>query len=342
MSLVSAQPPGPSSAPDPSEKPPSDSTPASSPSPRKRARRRTAPARPTPAAPSAGIPQDTPPDLIWSDPAGPPKLQGATLLLALSGWMDGGLVSTGTVRQIMEGRVLTEVARIRPGGPNGGYYIENFPGSMEIASVFRPEVKYKGGVITSFEATVNVFHADPQHGMLFFTGKEPNVNWQGFADCIYTVVRACGVSRILFMGSFGGMVPHTREPRLYGSVSSRKLLPLLSRYGLRPSDYQGPASFASYLLYLAPRLGVEMISIAAEIPGYLQGHNPVSIEAVTRRLAALLELDTRGGVDLAALRRESTEWELKVSEFVEKDKELRKRVRELEEEYDNALIADQT
>lgn len=256
--------------------------------------------------------------------------------------MDGGLVSTGTVRQIMEGRALTEVARIRPGGPTGGYYIENFPGSMDIASVFRPEVKYKGGVITSFEATVNVFHADPRHRMLFFTGKEPNVNWHGFADCIYTVVRACGVSRIIFMGSFGGMVPHTREPRLYGSVSSRKLLPLLTRYGLRPSDYHGPASFASYLLYLAPRMGVEMISIAAEIPGYLQGQNPVSIEAVTRRLAALLELDARGGVDLAALRRASTEWELKVSEAVEKDKELRKRVRELEEEYDNALIADET
>lgn len=252
--------------------------------------------------------------------------------------MDGGAVSTGTVRQIMEGRELLEVAHIDP----SGFYIENFPGSMEIAAVFRPEVKYQGGIITSFESTPNVFHADPEHKMLFFTGKEPNINWQGFANSLLTVVRACGVSRIIFMGSFGGTVPHTREPRLFGSVSTRKLLPLLARYNLRPSDYEGPGSFASYLLYLAPQVGVEMISIAAEIPGYLQGQNPVSIEAVTRRLAAILELDAKGGVDLAALRRASTEWELKVSEAVEKDKDLRKRVRQLEEEYDNELIAEET
>lgn len=277
-----------------------------------------------------------PPSLILTEDL--PPLPGSTLLVALTGWMDGGAVSTGTVRQIMEGRELLEVAHIDP----SGFYIENFPGSMEIAAVFRPEVKYQGGIITSFESTPNVFHADPEHKMLFFTGKEPNINWQGFANSLLTVVRACGVSRIIFMGSFGGTVPHTREPRLFGSVSTRKLLPLLARYNLRPSDYEGPGSFASYLLYLAPQVGVEMISIAAEIPGYLQGQNPVSIEAVTRRLAAILELDAKGGVDLAALRRASTEWELKVSEAVEKDKDLRKRVRQLEEEYDNELIAEET
>ena len=39
-------------------------------------------------------------------------LADATLLLALSGWMDGGDVSTGTVRTLMQGRDLSAVARI--------------------------------------------------------------------------------------------------------------------------------------------------------------------------------------------------------------------------------------
>jgi hypothetical protein len=72
----------------------------------------------------------------------------------------------------------------------------------------------------------------------------------------------------------------------------------------------------------------------AEIPGYLQGRNPMSIEAVTRRLAKMLQLP----LDLQALRAESTEWEVEVSRVVEKDKKLARMVRELEEAYDDELL----
>lgn len=260
-----------------------------------------------------------------------PRLEGSTMLLALTGWMDGGLVSTGTVKHLMEGRELVEVGRIEP----AGFYIDNFPGSMEVTAMFRPHVKYENGLVESFDMPTNEFHADVAGNIAFFVGKEPNLNWPGFADAIFDVAARLGVKRIIFMGSFGGSVPHTREPRLYGSVSERRLLPLLEQYGLKPTEYEGPGSFATYLLHHAPKRGVEMLSISAEIPGYLQGANPTSIQAVTRRLAALLNLP----VDLAGLREASTEWELQVSDVVEKDKKLATTVRKLEEEYDNELIA---
>src|SRR3954451_6754512 len=263
-------------------------------------------------------------------PLDTPRLKNAPMLLELTGWLDGGLVSTGTVKHLMEGRELVEVARIEP----AGFYIDNFPGSMEIAALFRPHVKYDHGLIESFEMTSNVFHADAAGNIAFFVGKEPNLNWPGFADCIFEVVKRLGVRRIIFMGSFGGSVPHTREPRLFGSVSERRLLPLLKQHGLRPSDYEGPASFASYLLWRSHREKVEMLSIAAEIPGYLEGQNPLSIEAVTRRLARIMGLH----VDLAKLREASTDWEMRVTQEVEKNDEMAQTVRKLEEEYDNELI----
>ncbi len=77
-----------------------------------------------------------------------------------------------------------------------------------------------------------------------------------------------------------------------------------------------------------------MVSLAAEIPGYLQGRNPVCIEAVTRRLAKILQLP----LDLGALRAESTEWEVQVSEVVAKDKDLARTVRRLENAYDEELL----
>src|SRR5207253_4369552 len=133
-------------------------------------------------------------------------------------------------------------------------------------------------------------------------------------DCVLELARRAGVKRLLFVGSFGGTVPHTREPRLHVTCSDAALLAEFDRYGLRRTGYEGPGSFASYLLTRAPAAGLEMASLAAEIPAYPAGRNPVCIEAVTRRLAKVLQLP----VDLAPLRAESTEWEVRVSEFVAK------------------------
>ncbi len=255
------------------------------------------------------------------------------MLVALTGWMDGGLVSTGTVRQLMDGKDLVDIAKVS----SGGFYIDNFPGSMEIQAVFRPEVKYEGGLIKSFTMEQNVVSADPKSNLVFFVGREPNINWVSFAEALFEIAEKCGVKRMIFIGSFGGSVPHTREPRMYGSVSAKSLLPQLKRFGLKPTEYEGSASFATYLLYLAPKRGFEMLSIAVEIPGYLQGPNPLSIEAVTRRLAGLLDIE----VDLTPLRKAATDWELEVSEAVEKDEDLAGRVKKLEEEYDDELVQEQ-
>jgi proteasome assembly chaperone (PAC2) family protein len=260
----------------------------------------------------------------------PPKLQDATLVLALSGWMDGGAVSTGTVRQLMSELETVEVARI----DSDPFYIYNFPGSMEVAALFRPSVRYRNGRVDELEMPGNTFYAAPADNLVFFVGKEPNLLWQAFADCIFKVCREVGVKRIIFVGSFGGSVPHTREPRLYGSISHERLRKVLEDQHITPSEYDGPASFATLILTQAPRRGVEMLSLAAEIPGYLEGENPVSIEAVTRRVARILGR----GVNLDRLRRASDEWEAKVTQAVEKDKKLAATIRELEEQYDNQLI----
>jgi proteasome assembly chaperone (PAC2) family protein len=257
-------------------------------------------------------------------------LAGGTLLLALNGWMDGGFVSTGTVRHLMRGRELVHVAHVEP----EGFYVDNLPGSMELATALRPQVSYEAGLITSFDMAGNDLYADVDNKLAFFIGKEPNLRWQTFAKSIFSIVHHLRVDRIIFVGSFGGSVPHTRDPRLFGAVSDKSLLGLLDEYGLKPTEYSGPASFATYLLSRSPAEKVGMLSIACEIPGYLEGANPISIEAVTRRLSKMLNLH----VDFAELRKASTDWEQQVSEAVEKDKSLAKTIRKLEEQYDNELV----
>ena len=259
-----------------------------------------------------------------------PKLEQATLVLALTGWMDGGDVSTGTVRRLVDLLEAEPVADIEP----EPFYLYSFPGSMEVTALFRPPIKIEDGLVVSLEMPENTFYCHASADLVFFIGKEPNLHWRTFGDCLLEMARRLDVRRILFVGSFGGSVPHTREPRLFVTCSDAALLPEMEQYGLRRTGYEGPGSFTSYLLTRAPAAGVEMTSLVAEIPGYLQGRNPLSIEAVTRRLAKILKLP----VDLRALRVESIEWEEQITRLVEQDAELAQTVRALEEAYDNELL----
>ncbi len=259
-----------------------------------------------------------------------PTLRDATLVLAFDGWMDGGDVSTGTVQRLVDLLQAKPVVEIDP----DSFYIYNFPGTMELAALFRPSIEIEDGLIKTIDLPTAKFFCHEAANLLLFLGKEPNLRWPTFAECTLAVIDVFQVRRILFVGSFGGSVPHTREPRLHVTCSDAEMLPEMEPYASRRTAYEGPGSFASYLMTRVSDTGARMATLAAEIPGYLQGPNPVCIEAVTRRLAKILQLP----LDLAPLRAASTEWELAVTAAIEKDDDTSGKVREMEEAYDNELL----
>jgi proteasome assembly chaperone (PAC2) family protein len=258
------------------------------------------------------------------------KLQDGTLMLAFSGWMDGGEVSTGTVQRLIDLLDASPFAQIDP----EPFYIYNFPGTMEISALFRPHIEIEDGLLKRIELPSNTFYCHEPANLVLFVGKEPNLQWRMFGDAVFQLARELAVKRILFVGSFGGTVPHTREPRLYVTCSDPKLLPEMEQYGVGRTGYEGPGSFTTYLMSRAPEAEIEMASLVAEIPAYLQGSNPMCIAAVTRRLAKMFQLP----LDVDGLRTASTEWELDVSKAIEQDEEMSEQVKKLEEDYDNELI----
>ncbi|MGA2254406.1 MAG: PAC2 family protein [Thermoguttaceae bacterium] len=259
-----------------------------------------------------------------------PALDNAILVLSFTGWMDGGNVSTGTVERLIDLLSARQIAQIYP----EPFYIYNFPGPMEVAALFRPYVEIEDGLLKSIAMPSNTFYCHEPARLVLFVGKEPNLNWKAYGDCIFRLAKRVGVKRILFVGSFGGSVPHTREPRLFISCSDAATLAEMEPYGMRRSGYGGPGSFTSFLMSQAPAAGLKMASLVAEIPGYLQGANPLCIEAVTRRLAKIFKLPLK----LDSLRSASTEWELQISSVIENDKDLAEKVHQLEYEYDNDLL----
>jgi len=259
-----------------------------------------------------------------------PKLNGPRLLVGLSGWMNGGQVSTGTVKCLIERLGAKRFAEIEP----EGFYIYNFPGSMEVTSLFRPHTKINNGLIASFEVPTNVFFYEKENELILFMGKEPNLQWQEFANCIFSLCSEFGVKMIYFIGSVAGLVPHTREPRLFCSVSENRLKESFEHFGVKFTNYEGPASIITYLTTNSKERGISMASFVATVPAYVQGDNPKCIEAVTRRLAGILGLQ----MELDDLRDISDEFEKRLSEVVQEQPELAGNIRKLEEDYDNEVF----
>ncbi len=259
-----------------------------------------------------------------------PKFSNPRLLLGFSGWMDGGEVSTGTVKCFIDKLDARRFAEIEP----TGFYIYSFPGSMEITALFRPHTQIKDGIIESYEIPANTFFYSEESNLILFLGKEPNLNWEDFSECILSVCAEFGVEMIYFIGSVAGLVPHTREPRLFCSVSHPELKETFQHYGVKFANYEGPASIITYLTANAHKRGISMVSLVATIPAYVQGNNPKCIEAVTRRLAGMLDLD----IELGDLTASSDEFEKKICDVVEEQPELESNIHKLEEDYDSEIF----
>ena len=259
-----------------------------------------------------------------------PKMSKSRLLLGFSGWMDGGDVSTGAVKCLIDKLEARKLAEIEP----KGFYIYSFPGSMEITALFRPHTQIKDGIIESYEIPTNTFYYSEENNLVLFLGKEPNLNWEEYTECIFSICAEFDVEMIYFIGSVAGLVPHTREPRLFCSVSESGLKEKFQHYGVNFSNYEGPASIITYLTPNCVKQNIKMVSLVAAIPAYVQGNNPKCIEAVTRRIAGMLDVE----VDLSDLTAISEEFEKKLHEVVLEQPELESNIHKLEEDYDNEIF----
>ena len=259
-----------------------------------------------------------------------PKFNNARLLLGFSGWMDGGEVSTGTIRLLIEHLGAEKFADIRP----ESFYIYNIPGSMEVTAMFRPSTKIEDGLITSYDVPTNTFYCDEKNNLILFLGKEPNLCWTEYAECIFSICEDFDVNMIYFIGSVAGLAPHTREPHIFCSVCRPELKSVMQQYGVKFTNYQGPASIITYLLAAAEQRQIDMVSLVAAIPAYVQGNNPKCIESVIRHLVGMLGLQ----IELDKLRTITDEFEKKLNDIVERHDELAENILKLEEAYDNEVF----
>ncbi|MGI9016825.1 MAG: PAC2 family protein [Euzebya sp.] len=247
----------------------------------------------------------------------PPDLKQPTLFAAFEGWNDAGEAVTGALDTLVEVLDATVFADIDP---------EDFFDFQ----VNRPIIHWDGEQ-RRLEWPQNVFSYARLNGprdVVLLQGREPNTRWRTFTDCILTVARELGVTRIVTLGALQVDVPHTRPVPLTGSSTD---VEVAEAHGLRRSTYEGPTGIVGALHQAATEAGFEAVTLWVGVPHYLAGtaYQKASL-AIAERVLRLLEAE----VDLADLAQEAEEQLVDIGELVAEDNELADYVTALEARAD--------
>lgn len=278
-----------------------------------------------------------------------PKVENPVMLVGLTGWMDAGHVSTGTIGYMRERLGARCFAQIDP----MDFYIFNFPvttlpisiylddgrpvvtpiNPMEFAALFRPHCRIEEGLVEEVSYPANEFWVAEEHNLIMFTGEEPHLRWGAYCDCIFGLCEELGVRDVYFVGSVASPVPHTREPRISVSVSDPLVKQRFDGAGFRFSKYEGPSSIITSLTYHAPEVGLSWSNLVVEVPHYPFLEMPTYPQSILKATSALQQL-VGVELDLSDLERAAQAARRKLDELMDTNEDFATLVAKLEEAYD--------
>ena len=246
------------------------------------------------------------------------------MVMGFFGWPDAGRVSSISIEYLISSLRAEKVGNLE----TLGYY--------DLTST-RPLVTMSRGVLRDLRFPLNELYLwtseDREKAILILMGSEPNINWEKYTDQILSICDECMMRRIYLIGGVLDLIPHTRKPKVRAVVNMENLKQEIEAYGLKPIEYDGPASIHSYIMSMALRRGIEAIGIWGHSPSYITIPNPKTALYVLRTLSMMLDIK----LDLRDLEKRVMEFERELNEAVERSLELQRLVRELERKYDEEL-----
>ena len=178
--------------------------------------------------------------------------------------------------------------------------------------------------------------------ILFFTSPEPQFHWKRIADEIIKVTGRLEISTVILLSSFDGPVPyHQESPILVTSTaaesdSENPAHDLAQNIATRVSGnftlprYQGGATFTMALGTLLRDAGLQITTINAIAPFYVQEHgSPHAIDGLIGAFDALYGVET----NRAEIKQEKEELEARLEDARTNDSTFDTFITALESQY---------
>lgn len=242
-----------------------------------------------------------------------PELRDTSLVLAFEGWNDAGEAASSAAQFLsdaVQGAPLAEL------DPEDFYdFTVNRPRVLQGAGGMRrlewPSVQFQYGVPCD------------ERALVVGVGPEPHLRWRRFTDEVVGLAHRFGVRRAVLLGAFLADVVYSRPVRVSGFASKPEWM---ERLALEASGYEGPTGIVGVLADRLGREGVEVVSLWAGLPHYIEASpNPRGALALVQKASVFLGMP----VDGTPLRDAAAEFEQRISALVASDPALSEYVRAL-------------
>jgi proteasome assembly chaperone (PAC2) family protein len=229
-------------------------------------------------------------------------LHKAVMIIGLGGWGNAGEVSTFTVKYLAEKLGAKKFGEIPPEMFHD-YFIQ------------RPMVSVEDGVMESYTPPKNdlFYWKNKEDGpdVLLLLGTEPHHNWRRYAEAILGLAKETGVQRIYTIGGFLADISHQGEIPITASTNNRKLVAELKNAEVELTNYRGPTSVYSEILWKARDAKVDAVSLWCAVPMYIVGLFPRAAYCMLKKIAQMtgIELDLKDIEEKAEAFKERLERE---------------------------------
>ena len=189
-----------------------------------------------------------------------PSLHEPHALAMLRPWIDvggvGGLVLTRLERHF-GGREMGKLAR---------------PGNFFDFTRYRPMVSVTEGKreIAIPNTFINYAKREGSHDFIFLHLLEPHMFGEDYTEGILEILKQFGVKRYMQIGAMYDAVPHTRKLLVTGSARGGPRELKFGDVQMQGNTYQGPTSINTVVSQKAPDFGIEVASLMAHLPQYVQ------------------------------------------------------------------------
>lgn len=253
------------------------------------------------------------------------------LIVALDGWTDAGMASTGAVSYIKD-KLSSELLV----GLDDQDYFDLLRQRPIIVLDEHGERDFVWPSIELFGPGPKTEVQAKDLSLYFLTGQEPALQWQFLITELLEIIEDRDIQAVIMLGSLAAETPHSRQIKIYKNSQTASVRNAL---GIERSNYDGRAGFLSVLGHAIEKAGLPTISIWAQVPHYV-----ASMPSPKAALALVNDLEIMLGftVDHKEILESAFEWERSVDTFVEGDEDLLSYIATLEKTRDEAEAEEMT
>jgi len=209
------------------------------------------------------------------------------MIIGLNGWGNAGNISNFSVKYLVKKLNAKKIYELTH-EKYLNYLLE------------RPIIEINQGLVKSYLSPKSEFflYEGEKVNLLFFVGFEPHYNWSQFAQEILKIANKVNVLRIYTIGSYlTDVIYEENKYHISAFTNNKALIYELEKTNIELTNYTGPTSVYSEILWQAKDMGVDVISLWCSTPIYADGLYPRGVKNILSIIFSLIEVN----IDLSDL-----------------------------------------